>query len=182
MACLKPLPLFIYVNINIVGSESYMQNPNLGQQLINQEYIDNKEIIFNQYKLYVEMADKISERRANVNTFFLTANTLVLTVSCLDVFEIKKYILIITLLGVILSYTWYYLLQSYKLLNSGKFSVINEVEKTLPLNLYSYEWYKLGYGYEKEKYWPISHIEKQVPVTFGIFYVVILIFVILIGG
>lgn len=66
----KPLPLFIYVNINIVGSESYMQNPNLGQQLINQEYIDNKEIIFNQYKLYVEMADKISERRANVNTFF----------------------------------------------------------------------------------------------------------------
>ena len=96
--------------------------------------------------------------------------------------NIKKYILIITLLGVILSYTWYYLLQSYKLLNSGKFSVINEVEKTLPLNLYSYEWYKLGYGYEKEKYWPISHIEKQVPVTFGIFYVVILIFVILIGG
>lgn len=33
------------------------------------------EHLFEQYKLYVEMADKISARRQTANTFFLTINT-----------------------------------------------------------------------------------------------------------
>lgn len=149
-------------------------------QLINPENVQGKEYIFEQYKLYVEMADKVSERRANVNTFFLTVNTVVLTVIGFKGFEVKKYSLIITILGLVLSYAWYYLLQSYKLLNSGKFAVIHEIEELLPLNLYSYEWENLGEGKIRAKYWPISHIEKMVPVIFGIIYIVFEI-IILIG-
>jgi hypothetical protein len=35
-------------------------------------------IVLEQYKLYVEMADRLSARRALANTFFLTVNTAVL--------------------------------------------------------------------------------------------------------
>lgn len=36
--------------------------------------------LFEQYKLYVEMADRVSERRATANNFFLTANTLLVSI------------------------------------------------------------------------------------------------------
>ena len=36
--------------------------------------------ILEQYKLYVEMADRISNRRGLTNTFFLTINTAIFTV------------------------------------------------------------------------------------------------------
>ena len=37
------------------------------------------EHLLQQYLLYVQMADKISERRSLANTFFLTANTAILS-------------------------------------------------------------------------------------------------------
>lgn len=39
-----------------------------------------KDHLFDQYKLYVEMTDRISQRRVLSNTFFLTANTGLLSV------------------------------------------------------------------------------------------------------
>jgi hypothetical protein len=36
--------------------------------------------ILEQYKLYVEMADRISNRRGLTNTFFLTLNTVIFTI------------------------------------------------------------------------------------------------------
>ncbi|CDD58350.1 RipA family octameric membrane protein [Clostridium sp. CAG:43] len=150
-------------------------------ELYNDINDDGKELILEQYKLYVEMADKVSERRFNVNTFFLTANSTILTVITIKGFDVVKFSWIITAVGIVLSYTWYYLLQSYKLLNSGKFEVIHKVEQHLPLNLYVFEWEVLGEGKERAKYWPISHIEKILPVLFGIIYIIFEI-VILIGG
>lgn len=140
--------------------------------LLNIENENYKEGILEQYKLYVELADKVSERRSNVNTFFLTANTFVLTIAGFNIFQAIKYSWLIMILGLILAFTWYFSLQSYKLLNSGKFAVIHEIERLLPLNLYSYEWNILGEGKNKKQYWPISHIEQIVPIAFGVMYIV----------
>ena len=38
------------------------------------------EQLMEQYKLYVETADRVSERRSTANTFFLTANTLLISI------------------------------------------------------------------------------------------------------
>lgn len=127
------------------------------------------------------MADRVSNRRATVNTFFLSINTVVLTVVGIKGFEIKKYSLLIAIIGIVLSYVWYYLLYSYKLLNSGKFAVIHEIEQNLPLNLYRYEWKILDEGQNRAKYWPMTHIEKIVPVLFGMIYILFEV-IILIGG
>lgn len=150
-------------------------------ELYNGSSIEEKEILLEQYKLYVEMADKISERRSSVNTFFLTANSIILTVISINGFDIAKFSWLITAVGLILSYTWYYLLQSYKLLNSGKFRVVHKIEQKLPLNLYAFEWEILGEGKDRAKYWPISHIEKILPALFAIIYIVFQI-VIVSGG
>ena len=46
-------------------------------QLFNtqEDVQDNTSLIFDQYKLYVDLADRISARRATTNSFYLTANS-----------------------------------------------------------------------------------------------------------
>ena len=55
----------------------------LADRLWNKDVLDEyddkskyKDHVLEQYKLYVEMADRISARRSTANTFFLTLNTL----------------------------------------------------------------------------------------------------------
>ena len=146
-------------------------------ELKNKTINDTSNAIFEQYKLYVEMADKISERRNNVNTFFVALHTVLLGIVGVNGFSVQKYWYIIVILGVMMSYVWYYLLQSYKLLNAGKYEVIHEMEQFLPFNMYSYEWEKLRYGEDRAKYWPISHLEKKIPVVFGIVYIIFGVYV-----
>ncbi len=144
--------------------------------LRNTETRSFSEIEFEQYKLYVEMADKVSERRNNVNSFFVAVHTVLLGVVGIKGFDVDKYWYVIVVLGVILSYIWYYLLKSYQLLNTGKFQVINEMEQRLPFNMYSYEWEILRYGKDRSKYWPISHLEKMIPIVFFLLYIAFGIF------
>lgn len=129
--------------------------------------------LFEQYKLYVESAEKVSDRRQNANNYFLTINTALISLigasfqfSYLD--EAKKLAIIA---GIIISIVWWTLIHSYKQLNTAKFNVIHEIEKNLPLALYQYEWEMLEEGKNKDKYFPFSHIEQKIPWVFGIGYV-----------
>lgn len=141
-------------------------------ELINKDNKDRSDALLEQYKLYVEMMDKVSERRGNANSFFITLHTVVLGIIGINGFNVEKYWLLIIILGLILSYVWGYLLQSYKLLNTGKFEVIHEMEKELPMNMYAYEWEILDYGKNRAKYWPISHLERAIPIVFAMVYIV----------
>lgn len=131
-----------------------------------------KEHLLEQYKLYVEMADRISQRRISINSFFITINSTIFTVLTFYKDKISDWGILIFLIGIIVSFSWFYMVNSYKQLNSAKFQVIHEMEKTLPASLYAFEWSKLGEGKEKKKYWPISHIEKIIPIIFAIIYLV----------
>lgn len=141
-------------------------------ELINKDNKDISDALLEQYKLYVDMMDKVSERRGNANSFFITLHTVVLGIIGINGFNVEKYWLLIVILGLILSYVWGYLLQSYKLLNKGKFEVIHEMEKELPMNMYAYEWEILDYGKNRAKYWPISHLERIIPIVFAMVYIV----------
>lgn len=67
------------------------------------------------------------------------------------------------------------MLRSYKQLNTGKFEVLHEIEKKLPLALYGFEWKILKEGKEKDVYFPFSHVEMLIPQVFGIAYFVLLL-------
>lgn len=126
------------------------------------------------YKLYVGMADKISERRQAANSFFLTINTAIVgLVSYLQLGQVEKtgqaFYLVIGIAGMIVAYSWYRLVLSYKQLNSGKFKVVHFIEQNLPLAPYDGEWEVLGRGEDPKKYLPFTHIEVFIPwVFFGL--------------
>ena len=131
--------------------------------------------ILDQYKLYVEMADRISQRRGLTNTFFLTINTAVFTL--IGVFlNIKPVgepwwllIPLIALLGQ--CFAWYYIVRSYRLLNTAKYKVVGALEERLPASPYwKAEWETLGKGEDPKKYWPLSHIEQWIPILFAAVY------------
>jgi len=64
---------------------------------------------------------------------------------------------------------------SYRDLNTAKFTILQEVEKRLPLSLYSAEWNLMGRGQVPGLYRPLSHIERVVPWIFVALYVYVLV-------
>ena len=119
------------------------------------------------YKLYVQMADNISARRQSANSFFLTVNTAIIGIVGYVAGNSNQWTWIISLAGLALCYGWYRLIRSYQDINSGKFKVIHEMEKQIPLSPYYAEWEALGRGKVSKLYLPFTHIELWVPRIFG---------------
>jgi len=126
--------------------------------------------------MYVELADRVSQRRSTINSFFITANAALLTVASWFKDDFGNYMYLISAIGIAISLFWFFSVRSYRQLNSGKFKVIQEIESQLPLNLFAYEWDILGSGKSFGEYWPLSHIEQKVPIVFGLLYVALSIF------
>lgn len=134
-------------------------------------------LILEQYKLYVEMADRISARRASSNTFFLTLNTSAITAlgvlwsSSGQVHQLW-WVVIPILALLVQCVAWFYLVRSYRQLNSAKYRVIGALEERLPASPYwKAEWSVLGEGADRSRYWPLTHLEQWLPVSFGLMYV-----------
>lgn len=133
-------------------------------------------VVFEQYKIYLEMADRVNQRRMNANTFFTSVNTLLIAVASLINSEINAWKFFVSFLGLILCFTWYFTLSGYRKLNSVKFKIIQEIEGFLPITGYTDEWKILRSGRKENKYWPLSHIEKIVPIVFFFAYIFIMIY------
>ncbi|GEO34955.1 RipA family octameric membrane protein [Cellulomonas aerilata] len=135
--------------------------------------------IMEQYKLYVEMADRISSRRGLANTFFLTLHSAVLTLVAVFWKDqpdgLSSWVLLpLLVLALGLCLAWFWLVRSYRQLNSGKFAVIGALELRLPASpWWNGEWKALR-GDEKDKstYWALTHLEIWIPFLFGLAYVV----------
>jgi hypothetical protein len=132
--------------------------------------------LLEQYKIYVEMADRISARRGAANTYFLTLNTAASTV--IGVFwqhppRASAWVAVAPLLALLgQCAAWFSILRSYRQLNGAKYSVIGALEQRLPASPYwSAEWKALGKGMNPAQYWPLSHVEQWVPLFFALVYV-----------
>ena len=155
-----------------------MSEPKLfraGEQDYGPQYKDH---LFSQYQLFIESVEKISDRRQNANNYFITINTVL--ISFLGVLFQAKVLesiawvkSLVSFVGIIICVVFWFLLRSYKQINSGKFKVIHEIEEKLPLGLYNYEWKVLGEGKDKKVYYPFSHVEMIIPWVFGAIYVVL---------
>ncbi|CAD7855405.1 MAG: hypothetical protein [Olavius algarvensis Gamma 1 endosymbiont] len=67
---------------------------------------------------------------------------------------------------------WYRLVRSYRDLNSTKYKVIHEIEKSLPISPYDAEWEAVGRGEDPKLYSPFTHIEVFIPWVFIVLYFV----------
>jgi len=165
-----------------------MENKLWNELAESSEYVENKELyqnhIIEQYKVYVEMADRISARRNLANMFFLTLNTTILGAIGFSFEKIHlvnpKWLILIPILSIlILVFVWVWLIRSYRNLNSAKYKVIGNLEKRLPASPYwAGEWNELGQGKDLKKYLPLTVLENVVPIIFGLIYIIIGVFVI----
>jgi len=140
-----------------------------------------------QYKLYVEMADRISIRRENTNRLYIAllsallaffSLTLRLNISIFVDLRATNSILFlsVSVLGIALCFLWYINIRSYRQLNTGKFKIILEMEKYLPFPCYGKEWEILGEGKESRKYLQLTRVEKYIPIILSIPYFLLLIY------
>lgn len=138
--------------------------------------------LLEQYKLYVEMADRISSRRALTNSFFLTVNLAVSGVigSVSANNSPKLGLLSIFVGGSILlcqCFVWFYTLRSYRMLNKAKYSVIEVLEERLPSRIYSKaEWGAYVRSGARGKYLRLTTAEQMMPTIFGLGYIAVAIY------
>ena len=139
------------------------------------------EHLLEQYKLYVEMADRISERRMQTNKFYISLLSGLLALLSILV-SVGKFInqalifVIVSLLGIALCILWHINIRSYRQLNSGKFKVIHEIEQYLPFPCYDKEWELLGEGKETSKYLQLTRVEKYIPLILAIPYIFLFLY------
>jgi len=127
------------------------------------------------YKLAVEMADRVSARRATANAFFLTVNTALLAFVSSGLDDMLR---LIALAGIAISGTWWVLLKSYRDLNAAKFDVITEMEKNLEAQIFDNEWKRLKENRPegwRSKYAEFGAVERFVPLIFAALYVAVFV-------
>ena len=132
--------------------------------------------LLEQYKLYVEMADRVSQRREQSNRFYMTVVAAIVAILIVAArFGTPEGIwpmmfLIAGLFGTALSLVWYFNIKSYRQLNTAKFAIINKMEQQLPAAPYADEWELLRPQDGPAKYIQLTRIERFVPVIFGILF------------
>ena len=128
--------------------------------------------LLDQYKLYVETADRVSQRRTAANNHLLTVN--VFLVSLYGLFSSfqndQLWLLVVPAAGILVCFTWYMLILNYRKLNTAKFLVIHELEEHLPAALFDREW-ELAERGKGKAYTPLTHIEQRIPLIFAVLYI-----------
>jgi len=140
------------------------------KSLINELSTEPSSAAIEQYKLYVETAERNSSRRLTANSFFLTINTglsaLLGYMANFKAMDLAVAQLAIPIAGIILSYFWYRLIISYREMNRAKFKVIHAMEKQLPFNAFDAEWKSVEQGNNRKGYRPYTNIESAIPWVF----------------
>jgi hypothetical protein len=133
--------------------------------------------LLEQYKTYVTSAENISNRRQAANAFFVSVNTVLISLVGylnLGAKNSTKMYWVISVAGIAISYMWYRLVRSYKDLNTAKFKVVHEIEKNLPISPYDAEWEAVGRGENSKLYLPFTYIEIFVPWMFLALHLIVL--------
>jgi hypothetical protein len=130
-----------------------------------------REHLLEQYKMYVDSAQRVSEKRISTGNYLLTVCTSMLTVFGIAAAQRVggAWLIIIPIAGLLVSLTWFFLVKAYKDLNAAKFRVIHELESYLPVALFRYEWHACEQG-QGSAYRPVTHHERVIPLAFaGVF-------------
>lgn len=144
----------------------------MGQETKNNSSEDRVERL-EIYKLMVEMADRVSQRRQAANSFYLTINTLLIGGSSYlgSLNSESQSKIAISVCGILVSIYWLSSIESYKTLNTAKFDVINSIEKSFIVKPFTEEWEILDPDKDGIRHKPFHQTEKVVPKIFIALYI-----------
>ena len=122
------------------------------------------------YKMLVEMADRVSQRRQSANSFYLTVNTAIIGGAAYLSQSQFGHVgtLAVSAAGIAICFLWVRAVVSYKSLNAAKFEVITALEEHLPVSPFKDEWDILDVDGDGKKHKPFHKTEVLVPVVFGL--------------
>lgn len=120
-----------------------------------------------QYKIFVDSAEKNSEKRINQNNIHLTFSLALF--SFISITKLNKLaFFILCILGTIISIIWYFTIDNYSKRNKVKFDIINEYEKENNLNWFSEEQKRISILTN------LSFLEKLLPIAFIVIYLIVM--------
>lgn len=131
-------------------------------------------LLMEQYKIYVEMADRLNARRSLAQTYFMTFHAIVLGLLGLTLIHEQSMqrvgFLLFPLLGLlVMCYGWWALVQYFRRVSRAKALVISEFEKRLPSRPSIQAEYKaMG---RLNPYKPLKRMEVLLPFVFGLLYI-----------
>jgi hypothetical protein len=139
------------------------------------------QVLLEQYKVFLETAENLVTRRQNVNSFYISGNTALITIggtifaleSAGDLLSKLIVIFALCIPGALLNISWYRMLHSYYINNQGKMKILSMLEKRLAVSLYDAEWKAMKNKYSKKKYVSFTDNEKLLPEVFALFYIVV---------
>lgn len=143
---------------------------------------EEQSVFLDQYKLAVEMADRVSARRGTANAFYFTVSSGLLAAS--ETLSLG----LATAAGILLALTWWLQLRSYRKLGAAKWQVITALEPQLPSQPFADEWNflkaepveravlqsaRLGRAIKPlSRYAELGLVEQVVPLLFAVLFVI----------
>jgi hypothetical protein len=115
--------------------------------------------VFDQYKLAVDMWDRVRARRQDSNKFYLSINTAIVGATALSPLGFSS--LGLAVVGIIVCILWTVNILNYRSLTNDKHDVIVDIEELFPSAPFSAE----GSGSRH-----FTRIERCIPATFGLLY------------
>ena len=145
---------------------------------------DNKDVIMEQYKMFVQTSEDLVSRKQAVNTFYVTLNSILLggivSVFCAlpDFLTGHSYLIylltvFLSAIGVTVCLSWITLLYSYSDLNSSKMAIISCIEEHLALKLFDTEWAILTRTIGNKKYKSFTVKEVAIAWIFFALYIIL---------
>lgn len=113
---------------------------------LEKTYSEDRQLLLEQYKIMVGSTEKVTDQRMRVNNLFFTVTSSILSVSLVvgKAFEFSLAgsvgMLILSTMAFVVTFFWEKLVRSYGKLNTGKFAVIDQIEKRLRTNMFEHEW------------------------------------------
>ena len=144
---------------------------NEGDEAFSNEQFSS--LVMEQYKLYVEMADRASFRRTLVNLFFLIVNIIVVSLLALGISRtgspVSMFLMLLPLAGMVaICYAWWRVVRHYRHMVSIKENVIGELERRLPC---SPIWLaEREIAVSKGALAPLKRMETYMPFIFAVLY------------
>jgi hypothetical protein len=136
--------------------------------------------VLEQYKLYVELADRAAQRRNAATTgwipLLLNIVVALVTVSAASQALGRGGQAVLTLLGILICLSWFQDERRYRALAVAKYAVIARLEKQLPFALEEAEWQELQ-SEANAGYFP--RVVVPLPIVFAFMHLAILGFLLL---
>lgn len=126
---------------------------------------ENNSIEFEQYKLFIESAERNSDKRISQNNFYLTINLAFLSYIGTQSFEIGQNIVML-IVGILICILWFFTISNYSKRNKVKFDIINESKYG---KLYKEEWKRISV------LTPLNIYEKMSSIIFISLYVILFV-------